>query len=414
MTELIWQQPADTPLGVAKLAKLAFDGADLGPLRSQLLDKYIYEPNNAAALMDLSTIEQLLGNEADGLYRLEEALQIRRAFHSPCAETRPSLRLLALAAPGDVGNNTPLEFLLEGSDVALTTLFVDPDAPPKELPPHDLAIVSACESETNRPVLDAIARLIPSWPTPVLNHPDRIAHLERTRLAARAAAIPGLVIPPTLRVARETLDNIAASRTPLATVLPDHSFPVIARPLGSHAGRGLKKLDDAAGLAAYLQERPEREFYLAPHIDYASADGLYRKYRIAFIGGRPYPCHLAIADQWMIYYLNAGMHESAVKRAEEEHFLHCFDREFGARHRVALTALAQRVGLDYFGIDCAETPSGELLLFEADVAMIVHLMDAPAAFAYKIEPMKKLFAAFAAMLKSRVALSYCMSADHGA
>ena len=63
----------------------------------------------------------------------------------------------------------------------------------------------------------------------------------------------------------------------------------------------------------------------------------------------------------------------------------------------------ERLGLDYFGIDCAETPDGRLLLFEADVAMIVHAMDPPDPFAYKKALMHKLFGAFEAMLRAAAA-----------
>ena len=80
MSAMVWQQPADMPMGIARLSKLAFDGVDLAPLRSQLLDKYVFEPENAAALIDLSIIEQLSGNLADGLARQEEALRLRRIY----------------------------------------------------------------------------------------------------------------------------------------------------------------------------------------------------------------------------------------------------------------------------------------------------------------------------------------------
>jgi hypothetical protein len=70
-----------------------------------------------------------------------------------------------------------------------------------------------------------------------------------------------------------------------------------------------------------------------------------------------------------------------------------------------LDALAKRVGLDYFGIDCGETPEGELLIFEADVAMIVHAMDPPDLFPYKGPQMRKVFEAFRAMLEKGAARS---------
>ena len=400
MSEILWQQPSDTPLGIAKLSKLAFDGVDLGPLRSQLLDKYIFEPDNAAALMDLATIEQLFGNEQDGVARQSEALRNRQVYRSPCAQETPALRVLALAAPGDVGTNTPLEFLLEGSDIALTTLFIVPGMSlPEVIPEHDVAIVTACESDANRAVLAEIARLLPSWPKPVLNHPEQIALLARERLHGLVKPVPGLVMPATVRIDRTTLGEIAAGHAALTAHLPDGAFPLIVRPLDSHAGRGLQKLDDAAALTRYLAERNERGFYISSFVDYRSPDGLFRKYRIVFIAGKPYACHMAIADQWMLYYLNAGMAESGAKKIEEERFMTGFDHEFGRRHRAALAGIAERVGLDYFGIDCAQTGEGKLLLFEADVAMIVHLMDSPTTFPYKVPQMRKLFADFGAMLK---------------
>lgn len=403
MSDMVWRQPADTPLGIARLSKLAFDGVDLGPLRSQLLDKYIFEPDNTAALMDLATIEQLLGNLEDGLARAQEALSRRRLYRSPCSAERPSLRLLAFAAPGDIGNNTPLEFLLEGSEIELSTLYIVPGEPVPSIPEHDVAFVAASESDENKSVLVEIARLIADWPKPVLNHPDLIALLARERLHMLLKPVSSIEMPLTVRIDRTSLDEIAAGKAPLRAHLADGVFPLIARPIDSHAGRGLKKLDDEAALKAYLAERPESGFFISRYVDYRSPDGLFRKYRIVFVNGRAYACHMAIAEQWMIYYLNAGMSESAAKKAEEERFMVAFDTEFARRHRAALTAIADRVGLDYFGIDCAQTADGNLLVFEADIAMIVHLMDSATIYPYKGPQMKKLFAAFRAMLTERAA-----------
>jgi hypothetical protein len=56
------------------------------------------------------------------------------------------------------------------------------------------------------------------------------------------------------------------------------------------------------------------------------------------------------------------------------------------------------MGMPYLGIDCAETRDGELLVFEADNAMIVHAMDAEEMYPYKRPAMHKVFTAFRAML----------------
>jgi hypothetical protein len=107
---------------------------------------------------------------------------------------------------------------------------------------------------------------------------------------------------------------------------------------------------------------------------------------------------MAIADRWDIWYLNAGMTQSAEKRSEEERFMRDFDCGFAFRHRNALAAVAGRVGLDYFTIDCAENKNGELLIFEADNTAVVHNMDSPEVFPYKPPQMRKIFDAFTAML----------------
>jgi hypothetical protein len=151
-------------------------------------------------------------------------------------------------------------------------------------------------------------------------------------------------------------------------------------------------------LASYLEGRDEELFFISRFVDYSAKDALFRKYRIVFIDGAPYACHMAIADRWDIWYLNAGMSESAEKRLEEETWMHTFDIGFGRRHQAALAAMADRVGLEYFTIDCAETWDGSLLIFEADNTAVVHNMDHAHVFPYKPPQMRKIFDAFAAML----------------
>jgi hypothetical protein len=393
---------AASPIGVAKLSKMQFDGADLTPLWRELVGKYIHEPDNAAALLDLAVLEQLFGDRDAGCARQADALKLRRIYRSSFADVAPSLRLLAFAVPGDIGANTPLEFLLEGSDVELHTLYVVPGEPLREtVPDHDLAFVAIGEADDHRVALDTVERLTAAWPRPVLNRPDRIPMLSRERLHAVLASAPGLLIPATARLDRGRLVRLTRGDVELRELMPDAGFPLILRPVGSHAGHGLQKIDDVTALARYLADQPEPAFYVARFVDYRSADGLFRKYRVVFIDGRPYACHLAITDQWMIYYLNANMKESAAKRAEEERFMTRFDLDFAQRHGAALAAIAERVGLDYFGIDCAEAADGRLLLFEADIAMIVHAMDDPAIFPYKRPQMHKVFDAFRAMLRER-------------
>jgi hypothetical protein len=389
-------------IGLARLAKLAFDGHDLRPARAELIGKFLNGTVDAGEGIDLALISQLLGDKQAGLAIQQEVLLSHRLFRSPCACKQPRLRVLALAAATDMGSNTPIEFLLEESGIELMMLYVIPEAElPAPLPEHDVAIVIASDSEDCRAALAKIDAALPQWPRPLLNPPRLVGSLDRDKLFRLLDGIDGLEIPATLVVTRERLIEVTRSPAALADIAADLAFPVIARPRGSHAGSGLAKIDNAAALASYLADREEAIFFISPFVDYSSADQLYRKYRVVFIDGRPYACHMAIADRWDIWYLNAGMSESAEKRLEEATWMHTFDIGFARRHQSALTAMAERTGLDYFTVDCAETDDGALLIFEADNTAVVHNMDHASVFPYKPPQMRKIFDAFAAMLVRR-------------
>ena len=389
-------------IGLAKLTRMAEARKDLRPLWQHLIAKLLDGTVEPGEGLDLSLIAQLLGDKAAGLAIQQAILASHQLFRSPCAAKPPHLRVLALAAATDMGSNTPIEFLLDGSGIELTTLYVMREIDwPDRLPDHDVAIVIASDSEDCRGALDKIAHLVPNWPRPLLNPPRLIGNLDRDKLYGLLRGVPRLEIPATAGVTREQLLRSARSTLALADIEADVVFPVIVRPCGSHAGEGLAKIDNLSGIDRYLGERAEEEFFISRFVDYSSSDGLFRKYRIVFVDGRPYACHLAIAERWDIWYMNAGMSASAEKRAEEEAFMRTFDSGFAQRHRAALSALADRVGLDYFTIDCAETKQGSLLIFEADNTAIVHDMDPPDIFPYKVPQMQKVFAAFAAMLRRR-------------
>ena len=385
-------------IGLAKLGRMVFEGVDVAPVWDRLMARTRAAPDDAGAVMDLATLLLLSGRGEAGLGVQAQALAMQKVFRRAADEDDDALKLLAIVTQGDLMANTPLDFLLEGAKVELISLYVVPGEPISEPPEHDVAFLAIGESEANRAALEAIEPALAHWPRPVLNgDAARIRALTRDGVAAAMAGAAEVLAPATARLTRDDLAAVGAGRrAPCA-------FPLLVRPIASHAGAGLAKLDSAAAIPAYLAEQADDQFYVTPFIDYAGADGLYRKQRIVLIQGRPFICHMAVSERWMVHYMNAGMTESAEKRAEEARFMAAFDADFAARHSGAFAQLHERLGLDYFGIDCAETRDGRLLLFEADVAMIVHAMDPPDPFAYKKAPMHKLFGAFEAMLRATAA-----------
>jgi hypothetical protein len=385
--------------GTAGYTRMAFAGADMMPHWRKLVADISDDAKGAGIGMDLSIISQLMGDQKTGLAIQADSLRYQQLFRSPCSVKSPKLRVLALAAQMDIGGNTPIEFLLEGSDVELITLYVVPGTPlPNPLPDHDVAIVLAPDDAKSRDTLALIDRLAAHWPRPMLNLPKHILGLDRHTLCRLLKPVPGLEIPVTNRISRDWLINLSLDACRLTDVLADGVLPIIVRPIGSHAGLGLEKLDDAAAIAAYLEHRPEDTFFISRFVDYSSADGQFRKYRIVLVDGKAYACHMAISDEWKIWYLNADMILNEANRAKEERFMGLFDNEFAARHRAALDELARRIGVEYCTIDCAETRDGSLLIFEADNTAIVHDMDPADTFPYKAPQMRKIFDAFVAML----------------
>jgi glutathione synthase/RimK-type ligase-like ATP-grasp enzyme len=397
-----WDEICAPRMGVARLTRMAFDGQDLRPLWQALMEQATDDAAGSGIGMDLSVISQLLGDQPTGLAIQKDTLAHQRLYRSPCASSQPSLRVLAFAAVMDIGGNTPLEFLLPDTDIALVTFYVVPGmALPSPMPEHDIAIVAAPDGDGARESLLAIEALVSAWPRPVLNAPEKIRLLDRDRLYRRLTGIAGLEIPQTARVKRDQLQEMARHGLSLRALLADGEFPLIIRPVGSHAGFGLDKMRDRTALADYLAGRTENEFFISRFVNYASPDGLFRKYRIVVVDGKPYACHMAIAEEWKVWYLNADMAVSVPRRMEEALFMQDFDQGFAARHAPALAEMISRLGLDYFAVDCAQTPDGELLIFEADNTAIVHDMDPPSVYPYKSAQMQKIFKAVQAMLFRR-------------
>jgi hypothetical protein len=351
-----------------------------------LINEAIADPDRATMYMRLFYLFQALGQREFALDFEKKALALRSVYRA-AGSAAPAIRLLALMAPGGARRNSPLDFIVEDGDIRLDMLFVSPYQPlPQVIPDHDIAIVAMNEADLNQPLLARVKTLFALWPRPMLNRPEHIGRCARHATWPLLNDIAGMKTPRTERVRREQVVSIP--------------FPITIRPVDTHAGQGLEKIDTANALPAYYERHPEAEFYVAQYVDYRSPDGLFRKYRIALIGGEPYLCHLAISDHWVVHYQSAGMDLSASKRSEEASVMKRFAHDFALRHARALAAVAQRLGLDYVVLDCAEMPDGRLLFFEADVAGWIHALDA-LGLSDKRACMQKAFGAFRQLLVER-------------
>ena len=385
-------------LGTAELSHAAAQGAGPEDLAGLIAAA---DKHPAAIAYDTSVSYQLGFRRAEGLDFQDDALAASPLFRvRGSAGGTARLRLLALLTPGDLMVNAPLDFITNHLDVRLDLLYLLPDQElPATVPDHDIALIASSEPDTAAAA--RLQHLFAAWPRPVLNDPRFLPRLARDTLAHLLCRIPTIYSPAAAAIGRAQLDGHLATGEPVGAPIAGCGTPVLIRPHGSHAGFGLKKIDSAAELRHYLQFSSAKTYFVTAFVDYRSADGLFRKYRVAFIDRQPFLCHMAASEHWMVHYLNAGMTESAEKRADEARAMAEFDATFAVRHASAFAALHEVLGFDYYSIDCAETPDGRLLVFEADTAAIIHLMDPPDMFPYKHPQMRRVFAAFGDMLARR-------------
>lgn len=386
-------------LGPADLTAFAYQGNGF----DRLMDRIRPNTCEAATLFDLGIALQLDFRRAEGLSLQAAALARSVLFRvqRPPAQEKP-IRLLALTGPGDLMVNTPLDFLTNHLNVRLDLLHVLPGTPlPSVIPDHDVAFFAY--SDLDPDMLARLSALYQIWPRPALNDPRFLPAVARDALSRSLADVAGIQSPQTVLASRPALKTHVSSGSAIGGfAAADEMFPCLIRPAGSHAGDGLELMHDSEGLRHYLARTEATTFYLSKFVNFADRRGLYCKFRLAFIDRQPYLCHMAVSSHWMVHYLNAGMDVSAAKRAEEAAAMATFDAGFARRHEAAFGALHERLGFDYYSIDCAETLDGRLLVFEADAGAIIHMMDPADMFAYKQPPMRRIFAAFGDLLRRRM------------
>jgi Flp pilus assembly protein TadD len=295
---------------------------------------------------------------------------------------RPERSVLVLVSPDAA--NVPLQHLFRRTTTTLIRWYIEyaADGHDAVLAEADLVFNAIGDPDLAPEVTPAVARFLQARAGRVLNHPDRVALTRRSDLPGLLDGVPGILVPPVVR-----LDRGSASSA-------DIPAPVLVRPIGSHGGHGLARHTEAFG------ELADAACYVTQFVDFVSADGWYRKYRVIFVDGRPYPYHLAISRNWLVHYWTAGMDQDAARRGEESRFLADPCEAVGAGGMAALAAIGERLGLDYAGVDFGVLPDGRLVVFEANATMLVH-PEQDARFAYRNPAVEAIQAAFEAMLSRR-------------
>ncbi len=369
-------------------------------------------PGDAHALTASAVAAAAAGDDAAAHAASAAAIRARPFVHVPARGT-PEATVLVLQAledghfaPAPAGAKLPeghnnASDHLDPARFARVDLFVDALAEDPglldRLPRCDVIYNAITEPEGMRRGLALAAQAVERLGLPVINRPELIARAARDTGAALLSDIDGLVVPRVLRIAPAEDPRAAVLAAMDAAGLP---FPVILRPAGTHTGHGMvlaKGPEDLAGLPTGT------ELFATEFVDFADEQGLYRKTRLLLVDGRILAEHLATADHWNIHHSNSRAYMRAHPEAQalEQDYLANPERHLGAIRLIALGEIADRMGLDFLGVDAALLPDGRLLVFEANPSMRAMFTEARRGFEYLLPGLERISAAFCDLVAAK-------------
>jgi tetratricopeptide (TPR) repeat protein len=351
------------------------------------------DPRDSESLNWIGALKQTLGDKDGARTAYAESARIQPLIKRPAARQPAEFRVLALYAP--FGGNMPTEYLFQDAffDVDTLALFSAREYDATQLGEGvGLVINLISDADQVENLLPVASELVDRFGLPVVNDPRKVQRTTRDVVASLLAGIPGCRVPNAVRLRA----GAERSEKTLRTLLP-FSSPVLARPVGTHGGDDFEKIEDLAALSAFLSQRVDHDHYLIEYIDYGSSDGHFRKYRFIFIDDQILPYHLCIGRDWKLHHINTDMAHQPWMQEEEAAFLNDPASVFGASQYLALDEIRRRVGLDYFGIDCALDTCGNVVVFEVNASMLVHARNE--GFLYKDPAVRRIKLAYAAMLR---------------
>ena len=392
LLELKGERPQDSQLHY-QLGKTHFELNELELALDSFRQAITLNPRDAESINWIGALKQTMGDIEGAQAAYAQAASIQPLIRRPAATSPAEFRVLTLYAP--FGGNLPTEYLFQDAfyDTDTLALFASRE--------YDVALLSQevqvvvnliSDADQTEALLPVAADLVDRFGLPTLNDPRKIERTTRDAVSRLLQGIPGSRVPKALRL------KAGADRSPAALeALLAFSFPVLARPVGTHGGDDFEKLEDVAALATFLAQRRDHDHYLIEYIDYRSRDGFFRKYRFIFVDGQILPYHLCIGGDWKLHHITTDIAHQKWMQREEEAFLNDPVAVFGPAQYQALQAIRERIGLDYCGIDCALDARGNLVVFEANASMLVHARNEE--FPYKTPAVRRIKRAFDATLR---------------
>ncbi|MFL6787385.1 MAG: RimK family alpha-L-glutamate ligase [Sphingomicrobium sp.] len=236
-----------------------------------------------------------------------------------------------------------------------------------DLTPYSCLVNLITEPERNERVLDNLRKLLRGVPGKVVNRPEAVLRSTRDQVARRLAGVTGLWVPKAIRL-RTAKANIVGAAVEKAGM----KFPLILRQVATHTGNFVGRFDTIEELQSAIEQ--DIDHIATEFVDFPSSDGLYRKYRVFFVGQELIFRHKIMSDQWNVHGKDRErvMAERPDLIEEERSLFATSDGAFSSEINQALKEIRRRIALDFFGIDFGIAPDGRVLLFEANATMSIY------------------------------------------
>jgi glutathione synthase/RimK-type ligase-like ATP-grasp enzyme len=395
--EAITHHP-ENPMGHVNLANLLLRANKHAQARVHYEAALKADPDHAPAHQGLGAVLADNGDRDGAREHFRRGFRGHAISTLPYRGSSPPVALLQLVSSG--GGNIPTASFLDDCIFLTSVVVTDHLDPSVPLPPHQLIFNAIGDADLCEPALEAAMRLIARTSAPVINDPRTVMKTGRISNAIRLGAVPGVVTPRTIAIARDVLAGQGG-----ANAIAEHrfSFPLLLRSPGYHTGRNFIIVEDAAALSAAAASLPGSDLLVIEYLDARGKDGSARKYRVMMIGGKLYPLHLAISRDWKVHYFTSDMADKPDHRLEEAAFLADMPAVLGDKAYHALEGVRDVLGLDYAGIDFGLNADGDLLLFEANATMVIAVPDNDERWAYRRTAISGIIDAVVAMIRQKAA-----------
>ncbi|HEX4180117.1 MAG TPA: tetratricopeptide repeat protein [Caulobacteraceae bacterium] len=350
------------------------------------------DPDMIAPRLNLASMLAERGDLVEAKAHRDAAYGRQNLFVETAPDPRRRVLILSTAESG----NVPFKYLLPRERYTRINWIVEyaDEGQVAGLPAYDVVFNAIGDPDLAGPTEAPVARFLETCAAPVFNDPVAVLRTFRHQTPELLAGLAGVTAPRTVRLAAEDVSRMGLTAAVTAANL---TWPVMIRPIGSHGGQGLIRVDSAAELI--LAKVPAgQDLYLTAFHDFRSLDGGWRKYRIIFVDRVPYPYHLAISNRWLVHHGTADMLKRPERLAEELRFLEDPEAAIGAAAMEAVAQIGQRLNLDYCGVDFSVLPNGAVLVFEANANMLVHPEAADSPLAPKNPYVKRILDAVEAMI----------------